>query len=170
MRGFSSVLLALGLVNPANADWLAEAWPDDASPRHGTPAITIIGTGAVSVVLPAEVLADAPAAGLSTEAAVSAFLGRYAPRMCSSLIDMNVPHQKLKVDLRVQRLVAQEDIDGGTQEDAASALNHVLKSPGAGSVPRIRRAFVVDQKRLSLSIDYAPDHKVNCVEPPDTNF
>jgi hypothetical protein len=170
MRGFWSALPALALVNPANADWLAEAWPDDASPRHGNPAITIVATGAVSVVLPAEVLADAPVAGLTTEGAVGAFLGRYAPRMCSSLLDMNVPHPNLKVDLRVQRLVAKEDVDGGTQEDAATALNHVLKSPATGSVPRIKRVYVVDQKRLSLSINYTPDHTVNCIEPPDANF
>ena len=31
-------------------------------------------------------------------------------------------------------------------------------------------AFIVDQKPLRLSIDYAPDLKVHCAEPPDAMF
>jgi hypothetical protein len=167
MRGFWLALLAVSVVNPAGADWLADAWSNH---ENGTPAINFSGTGVVTIVLPEELLAQARATGLSTEGAVSAFLGRYAPHMCSSLIDMNVPHANLKVDLLLERPVALKDADAATQEDAADTLNRALKSPPTGSVPRIQRVFVVDPKPLSLSIDYAPDHQVHCVEPPDANF
>jgi hypothetical protein len=155
----------------AHADWLAGAWPANASARHGSPAITLNRSGAVALVLPDAVLAEAQAAGLSTERAVSAFLGRYAPSMCSDLLDMTVPHAKLTVDLMIQHRVALSDMDGATQEDAAAALNHALKSTQKSSVPHIDGAFVVDRRhRLSLSIDYAPDHAVRCIEPPDLSY
>jgi hypothetical protein len=167
MRSFWLALLAVSAVNPAGADWLADAW---SSREHGTPAINFNATGAVTVILPEEVLAQARATGLSTEGAVSAFLGRYAPSMCSTLIDMNVPHANLKVDLLIEHPVALNDADAATQEEAAAALNHALKSQETGSVPHIARAFIVDRKPFSLSIDYAPDHKAHCVESPDVNF
>ena len=167
MRGFWLALLAVSIVNPARADWLADAWSNH---ENGTPAINFSRTGPVTVVLPEEIVAQARATGLSTEGAVSAFLGRYAPPICSSLIDMNVPHANLKVDFLLEHPVALEDADAATQEDAAEALNRALKSPSTRSVPRIQRLFVVDAKPLSLSIGYAPDHKVRCVEPPVANF
>jgi hypothetical protein len=167
MRSFWLALLAVSVVNPAGADWLADAWSGD---QNGTPAINFNTTGPVTVVLPEGVLAQARATGLSIEGAVSAFLGRYAPPMCSTLIDMNVPHSNLKVDLLVEHPVALNDADAATHEDAAAALNHALKSQPTGSVPRIARAFVVDREPLSLSIDYVPDHKAHCVESPDANF
>jgi hypothetical protein len=170
MRGFWLALLTIAAVNSARADWLADAWSDDASHRRGTPAISFNATGVVTVVLPEAVLAQAKATGLSVESAVGAFLGRYAPGMCSSLLDMSVPHKDLKVDLLVERPVAADNLDAATQEDAAAALNHSLKSPATKSVPHINNVFIVDRKPLNLSIDYAPDHKVHCVERPDVNF
>lgn len=167
MRGFWLALLTISVVNPAGADWLADAW---SNPKNGTPAISFNAAGVVSVVLPEEVLAQAQATGLNTEGAVSAFLGRYAPPMCSSLIDMNVPHSHLKVDLLIQHAIGLGDADTSTQEQAADALNHALKSQAAGSVPHINRAFVIDRKPISLSIDYSPDHEAHCVELPDVNF
>jgi hypothetical protein len=171
MRRMWSALLTLTLLPSvagiAHADWLAGAWPADAGARHGSPAITLNRSGAVGLVLPDAVLAEAQAAGLSTEGAVRAFLARYAPGMCSDLLDMTVPHAKLTVNLMIQRPVALSDLDGATQEDAAAALNHALKSGQKSSVPHIDGAFVVDRRRLSLSIDYAPDHAVRCIEPPD---
>jgi hypothetical protein len=169
MRGFWLVILMVTMMNPASADWLTKVWPENADPGHGNPAITFSATGVV-VVLPEAVLVEARAAGLSTEGAVGAFLGRYAPRMCSTLLDMNEPHGNLRVDLLTQRQVLLDDIDGATQEDAATALNHALKNPATHSVPRIDRVFVVDQKPLSLLIDYVPNQKVHCVEPPDAIF
>jgi hypothetical protein len=167
MRGFWLALLAVSIVNPARADWLADAWSNHES---GTPAIIFSRTGVVTVVLPEELVAQARATGLSTEGAVSAFLGRYAPPICSGLIDMNLPHANLKVDFLLEHPVALKDADAATQEDAAEALNRALKSPPTGSIPRIQRVFVVDPKPLSLSIGYAPDHQVHCVEPPVANF
>ena len=115
-------------------------------------------------------LAQARATGLSVEGTLRAFLGRYAPPMCSSLIDMTVPDANLKVDLVIEHPIALGDADASTQEGAADALNHALRSQSKGSVPHINRAFVVDRKPVSLSIDYVPDHRAHCVEPPDMNF
>jgi hypothetical protein len=167
MRGFWLALIAVSVVNPARADWLSEAWSNH---DNGTAAINFDAKGAVTVVLPEEVLVQARATGLSVEGAVSAFLGRYAPPLCSTLIDMNVPHANLKVDLLIEHPVALKDADAPTQEDAADALNHALKSQASASVPHIERVFVVDRSPLSLSIDYTPDYKAHCVEPSDASF
>jgi hypothetical protein len=171
MRGLWLPLLALLVANPARADWLTDAWSDGPNAKRGNPAITSNSTGVVTVVLPEAMLAQAQAAGLSPEGAVVAFLGRYAPAMCSSMINMNVPHSHLKVDLLVERPVALRDADAETQDEAAAALNQALKFPTTRSIPHIDRVFVVDQKPRSLSIDYAPDHKAHCMESPqDQNF
>ena len=171
MRGFWLALLTLLVVNPASADWLKDAWSDGPNATYGIPTITFDTTGVVTVMLPEAMLAQAQAAGLSTEDAVVAFLGRYAPAMCSSAINMNVPHSHLKVDLLVERPVALRDADAATQDEAAAALNQALKFPATRSIPHIDRVFVVDPKPLSLSIDYAPDHKAHCMESrPDQNF
>jgi hypothetical protein len=171
MRGFWLALLSVIVVHPASADWLASAWPETAVPKNGNPAITFNANGAVTLVLPEAVLGEAQAAGLSTERAVGAFLGRYAPRTCSSLLDMTVPHANLRVDLLIEHPVVLDAVDQATQEEAATTLNHALKSQQTrGSVPRIQRAFIVDQKPVRLSIDYAPDLEVHCAEPPDAMF
>ena len=168
MRGFWLALLSVIAVTPANADWLANAWPE--IPKNGNPAMTFSATGTVTLVLPQAVLGEAQAAGLNIERAVSAFLGRYAPRTCSNLLDMTVPHTNLRVDLLIERPVALDNIDGSAQEDAATALNHALKNLARGPVPHIDKAFIVDQKPLSLAIDYVPEQKVRCLEPPDAIF
>jgi hypothetical protein len=170
MRGFWLALLSVIAVHPASADWLASAWPENAVPKNGNPAITFNAAGAVTLVLPEAVLGEAHATGLSTEQAVSAFLGRYAPRTCSSLLDMTVPHTNLRVDLLIERPIALDAVDEATQEEAATTLNHALKSVTRGSVPHIDRVFIVDQKPVSLSIDYVPDRKVHCAEPPNVLF
>jgi len=167
MRGFWLALLTVSVVNPARADWLGDAWSNR---ENGTPAINFNAKGVVSVVLPEEVLSQAHATGLSTEGAVGAFLGRYAPSLCSTLVDMNVPHSNLKVELQLEHPLALKDADAAIQEDAANALNHALKSQTTASVPHIQRVFVVDRTPLGLSIDYAPDHKAHCAEPQDANF
>ena len=170
MRAFWLALLSVIAVHPASADWLTRAWPENAAPKDGNPGITFNATGAVTLVLPEAVLGEAQAAGASTEHAVGAFLGRYAPRACSTLLDMTVPHTNLRVDLLIEHPVAPDAIDEATQEDAANTLNHALKGQTRGSLPRLERAFIVDQKRLSLSIDYVPDEKVHCVEPANAVF
>jgi hypothetical protein len=170
MRGFWLALLSVIVVNPASADWLASAWPENAIPKNGNPAITFNSAGGVTLVLPEAVLGEAQAAGLSTESAVSAFLARYAPRTCSNLFDMTVPHANLRVNLLIERAVAADAVDEATQEAAATALNHALKGATRRSVPHLDRVFIVDPQPLSLSIDYVPDQKVHCGEPPDLLF
>jgi hypothetical protein len=170
MRGFWLALLSVIVVHPASADWLANSWPGNAIPKNGNPAITFNATGGVTLVLPEAVLGEAQAAGLSTERAVSAFLARYAPRTCSNLLDLTVPHANLRVNLLIERPVAADAVDQATQEEAATALNHALKSVTRRSVPHVDRVFIVDQKPFPLSIDYAPDQKVHCAEPPDVLF
>ena len=85
----------------AEADWLDDAWGEKSSARHGSPSITIGAAGEVSVALPRSVLQEAHAVGATTEAALRAFLGRYGPRFCSHLMDLNVPQKNLKVALRM---------------------------------------------------------------------
>jgi len=170
MRGFWLVFLSVIAFTPANADWLANAWPEDVIPKNGNPAITFGATGTITLVLPQAVLGEAQAAGLSVERAVSAFLGRYAPKTCSNLLDMTIPHTNLRVDVLIERPVALDSIDGPAQEDAATALNHALSNMTRGPVPHIDRAFIVDQKPLSLAIDYVPEQRVHCAEPPDAIF
>ena len=170
MRSIWLTLLMVTFIDPARADWLARAWPENAEPKDGNPAITFSSTGTITVVLPEAILNEARAAGLSTERAVGAFLGRYAPKTCSNLFDMNVPRTNLKVDLMIQREVAPDHIDGPTQEDAAATLNHALRNLTRGSVPHIDRVFIVDQEPISLSIDYVPEQTVHCVAPPNAIF
>jgi hypothetical protein len=59
-----------------------------------------------------------------------------------------------------------------TQEDAAAALTEALKRarPRSGGIPHLEKAFVVDRKGLTLSINYVPENKINCVIPPDAVF
>jgi len=170
MRGFWLVLLSVIATTSANADWLANAWPEDAILKNGNPAITFGAAGTITLVLPQAVLGEAHAAGLSVERAVGAFLGRYAPKTCSNLLDMTVPHTNLRVDLLIERPVALNGIDGSAQEDAAAALNHALRNMARGPVPHIDRAFIVDQKPRGLAIDYVPELRVHCAEPPDAIF
>ena len=170
MRSIWCALVAAAVAVPAHADWLAGAWPTDSQALNGSPAITLNRSGVVALVLPDGVLAQAQAEGVNTEGAVRAFLGRYAARLCSGLLDMNVPHRALQVELMIQRPVSLDDMDGATQEDAAAALNQSLTSAKPGAVPHIDSAFVVDRQRLTISIDYAPDRAVRCIEPPDVIF
>ena len=170
MRSIWCALVAAAVAVPAHADWLAGAWPADSQAPNGSPAITLNRSGAVAVVLPDAVLAQAQAEGVSTEGAVRAFLGRYAARLCSGLIDMNVPHPTLQVDLVIQRPVSLDEMDAATQDDAAAALNQSLTTAKPGTAPHVDTAFVVDRKRLTLSIDYAPDRASRCIDPPDVIF
>jgi hypothetical protein len=164
-------VIGLGLATPANADWLATVWPNTTNSKTGNPAITL-SADAVYVVLPEPVLAEAVAAGLTLEGAVGAFLGRYAPKMCSSLLDMSAVHSHLKVELRVQRSAAMRSLDTSTQEDAAVTLNEALKrqEQTLRTLPHLEKAFVVDRQGLTLSIDYVPEKTTKCVVPPDVVF
>jgi hypothetical protein len=163
----ATIAVGVALAVPARADWLATVWPKTADAKNGNPAITV-NADAVIVVLPETVLAEAHTAGLSVPDTVRTFLARYAPRMCSSVLDMSSAHHELKVELRVQRPTAFEAMDTATQDAAALALNQTVGR--SSTVPRIDRAFVVDKDGVVLSIDYVPEKIANCVAPPDPIF
>ena len=153
-------LLALAAPErPAFLDW------DDDMPG-GNPSITLSAGGAVSLTLPQATIDEAQAEGFDLADTVRLFLDRWAPRMCSDAAGMRRPNKALAVTLHVQRSAALEDADGETMEAAAEILNGGLAAvPRA--VPRIRRAFVVDQTPQRLIVDYAPDGKVKCSEPKE---
>jgi hypothetical protein len=67
------------------SSWLEEAWTPKAAAETGGPAITLEGDGSVILVLPVATLKAALAAGLSTRAAVTAFLERYGQH-CSDIL------------------------------------------------------------------------------------
>ena len=167
----SLLAICLSLIGTARADWLTTVWPKTPDTTNGNPAITL-NADAVIVVLPEAVLEQAHSAGLSVAGAVGSFLARYAPKMCSSVLDMSAAHRQLRVELRVQRPAALEALDEATQNAAALALNRVMGRSELRStaVPRIDKAFVVDKDGLTLSIDYVPEKISNCVVPPDAIF
>src|SRR5713101_5070326 len=114
MAGIVRYLFAAALLAaPAHAaDWLEQAWRDEAVGRTGTPAITL-GASAVLVVLPEAALAKAHAAGVNTSDAVRLFVGRYGQH-CSAGLDLDRPHPHLRVQLFLQKPVALEDAGEST--------------------------------------------------------
>jgi hypothetical protein len=131
-----AVVSFAGGMGVAEADWLDDAWSEKSSARHGSPSITIGATGEVSVALPRSVLQEAHAVGATTEAALRAFLGRYGPRFCSHLMDLNVPQKNLKVALRM------------------------LEAPFEGV-----EVFFVSPEHSDFVLDYAPTNTVHCIVP-----
>jgi hypothetical protein len=120
----------------AEADWLDDGWSEKSSARHGSPSITIGAAGEVSVVLPRKVLQEAHSAGATTEGALRAFLGRYGPRLCSHLMDLNIPQKNLKVELRV------------------------LEAPFEGL-----EVFIDSPEHSDFVLDYAPTNTIRCIVP-----
>jgi len=157
---FALVASCYALGTAASADWLA--WSSDAP--NGSPAITLNANGAVVVTLSDTTLAAAAASGLAEAAAVRTFLARWAPHLCSAIMDMNAPHPGLAVDLLIEHQVALEDFDQSTLGSAADLLNERLHA-GPRAVPRIERAFAVDPHRRSMVIDYAPEKPIKCRDP-----
>lgn len=104
MKRVSGLVAALVLAAaPAHADWLERAWSDAAIAKSGSPAITLTATG-VLLVLPEATLAEAHAAGVETPQAVQLFLQRYGQH-CSAVLDLDLPHQRIKVRLFTLRRV-----------------------------------------------------------------
>ncbi len=131
-----ALILLLALAAPARADWLGDIW----STREGLPAISLNADG-ISVTMPQAAMLAARAAGLSVEQTVGAFLGRYASRMCSPLVDFN----------------------------AARRLTVRLRLLGEVPAPFRGRIFVVDPDGVDLVVDYAPEHKAVCIDPSGTS-
>jgi hypothetical protein len=95
------LLAALVLPTAAHAGWVEESWSDELTSRIGSPAITIHGDGTVAVVLQSEMLSQY---GLDAQVAAETFLEHYGPRQCSDLLDLNAPHQSLRLDVYVARI------------------------------------------------------------------
>jgi hypothetical protein len=142
----------------ARADWLDDAWSTESVQTNGSPAITI-RMDTVHIVLPAAVLRKAHDAGATIEQAINAFLGRYAPR-CSDLLNFNLPHLGLKVELSLQNRVPFEE----KSDDMPRLLGESDLAPSVNDEPRL---FVASPEHFDLTIDYAPTHQVHCIVPND---
>lgn len=156
---FAAMLLAAPAAHAA--DWLDEAWSDEAIGKSGTPAITL-GASAVLLVLPAATLNEAHAQGVSTPDAVRLFLGRYGQH-CSAGLDLDRPHPRLRVQLFLQKPVALEEAGERLQSEVLDAL----KSAKTKKLPRVDRLFAVTDAPDEVVIDYVPQRQAHCVRPGD---
>ena len=122
------VLALFGILVPASgrADWLDGIW-DPQDTEH--PSITVHAEHGVSVTLPAEALTNAMASGLSTEQAVTIFLARYGPKLCTDIIDFGVPHANLKVKLRLMRAVQANTHDETSSEAEDLTIDYAPLAP-----------------------------------------
>src|SRR5262245_36187659 len=132
-----AALLTLVGTGAARADWLDRAWDEDSARKHGHPAVSIAGD-TVHIVLPAALLEQAYEEGLTTGQALAGFLDRYGQR-CSHLIDLGVPHHRLKTTLSLEGPAAFEAL---ARQDRA-ALRADAASPEDRSGDRIPLLFTV---------------------------
>jgi hypothetical protein len=98
---FMLMLAALALPTAAHAGWVEESWSDELTSRIGSPAITIHGDGTVAVVVQGELLSQY---GLAATVAAQTLLEHYGPRQCSDLLDLNVAHDGLQLEVYVARI------------------------------------------------------------------
>jgi len=159
---FAAMLLTAPAAHAAN--WLDEAWSDEAISKAGTPAITL-GASAVLLVLPAATLAEAHAQGVSTPDAVRLFLGRYGQH-CSANLDLDRPHPNLRVQLFLQKPVALEDAGERLQSEILDALKSA-KSNKTKKLPKVDQLFAVTDPPDEVVIDYVPQRQAHCVRPGD---
>ena len=105
--------------------------------KRGYPSITFNSTG-LHVTLPEGLVAEATALGKSREQVVVLFLNRYAPGVCTDMVNMQVSQTNLTVHVRLMHELEQ-------------FLPHHL--------------FVVDDDEQDVVVNYAPKQPVNCIEP-----
>ncbi|HEX6840504.1 MAG TPA: hypothetical protein VF113_03210 [Stellaceae bacterium] len=160
---FAALLLAAPAAHAA--DWLDEAWSDEAVDKAGAPAITL-GASAVLLVLPAQTLAEAHAQGVSTPDAVRLFLGRYGQH-CSANLDLDRPHPNLRVQLFVQKPVALEDAGERLQGEVLDALKSVKSKNKSKKLRKVDQLFAVTDAPDEVVIDYVPQRQARCVRPGD---
>jgi hypothetical protein len=179
----AAILVCLGNIDLARADWLDDAWSGKSTALHGNPAITV-RPGGVTVVLPAETLDEAfSERGMTRADALRAFLDRYSPQ-CSNVLDLNVAQPNLSVELQIQAATSLDDISAQSLDEMLTAMETVKIPPskdrgpkatgskgpskvGHAQIPRIAQAFVTLPERYTFTIDYAPDKIVHCVAPQD---
>jgi len=194
-----AMVSALAFVGAANAkgDWLDTAWNDDAPPhseaglqltQNGAPAINTHTVGSEVVVvltLPKNILDERHAAGDSSEQIASAFLGRFASRQCSGVVNMSVKHDRLHVQLstlsagsvlpdgemkELATVIAAGKNIGNSETDAnklelkqkATAAEQYLKG-----LEEAKAGFYSDKKNVDLWIDFVPEKATTCVDPDE---
>jgi hypothetical protein len=160
---FAALLLAAPAAHAA--DWLDDAWSDEAVDKAGAPAITL-GASAVLLVLPAATLDEAHAQGVSTPDAVRLFLARYGQH-CSANLDLDRPHPNLRVQLFLQKPVALEDAGERLQSEILDALKASKAKNNTKKLPKVERLFAVTDAPDEVVIDYVPQHQARCVRPGD---
>jgi hypothetical protein len=160
---FAALLLAAPAAHAA--DWLDDAWSDEAVDKAGAPAITL-GASAVLLVLPAATLDEAHAQGVSTPDAVRLFLARYGQH-CSANLDLDLPHPNLRVQLFLQKPVALEDAGERLQSEILDALKASKAKNNTKKLPKVERLFAVTDAPDEVVIDYVPQHQARCVRPGD---
>jgi hypothetical protein len=158
LAGFAAALLVAA---PARADWLERAWRDDVVAETGTPAITL-SAGGILLVLPEAALQEAHAAGVTTADAARLFVQRYGQH-CSDILDLDRPHQHVKLRLFLLRPVALEDAPERVQGEILDTLKTAKTKP----LPRVRNLYVTADDSTELFIDYVPARKASCVQPGD---
>jgi hypothetical protein len=154
------VAAAMLIAGPAHANWLDHAWDAQAVEANLAPAITL-GAAGVLLVLPQETLDAAHAAGLSTPDAVQQLVERYGQH-CSDVIDLDQPHQHLRVQLFIEKRVAFPAAPAGTQGEVRDAL----KSRQSALPPDT--LAVTPEDSSELFIDYVPARSAHCIAPGDT--
>jgi hypothetical protein len=127
---------ALVGANEQSDGWLR--WNDDA---RGHPAITLNATTGIHVAMPEGMIAEAIALGKTKEQAVTVFLDRYAPGMCTEVADMLVAHDRLTVHVHMQK-----------QDDRFLPV----------------RVFVLDDEAQDFVVNYAPGSTTHCIDPDTT--
>lgn len=113
--------------------WLR--WNDDA---RGHPAITLNATTGIHVAMPEGMIAEAIALGKTKEQAVTAFLDRYAPGMCTDMANMSVANDRLTVHVHMQK-----------QDERFLPA----------------RMFVMEDEAQDFVVNYAPDRPAHCIDP-----
>jgi hypothetical protein len=117
--------------------------PDDIwSGRHGgVPSITASAQDGVSMTLPARAVEEAGGGSIAQFA--QNFLDKWAPDLCSGAFDFQSAHKGLKVGVALMKPAGRTVLDGQPAElYEVTTYSDVL-------------------------IDYEPNRKVTCVNPPD---
>lgn len=153
------VAAAMLVAGPAHAaNWLDRAWDAEAIDQNLSPAITL-GEGGVLLVLPQATLDDAHAAGVSTPDAVRQLVERYGQH-CSAIIDLNQPHQHLRVQLFIAKRIPFAEAPRGTQREVREAATSGRNGPPD-------TVAVTPDDHSDLFIDYVPARTAHCVTPGD---
>ena len=126
-----SLTIAWAGTTLSSEGWLG--WND----KRGYPSIRFNSTG-LHVTLPEGLVAEAIALGKSREQVVVLFLNRYAPGVCTDMVNMQVSQTNLTVHVRLMHELEQY-------------LPHHL--------------FIVDDAEQDVVVSYVPKQPVNCIEP-----